>query len=216
LFIQVILHGCRIVSVETLECEKCRYASICEGGYFTSVERKTPVVVLVKEVHVRPQRDGRFQDIADTAQTDLQFEVFANCWLVGEASIPVAITELQLTLRKAEGSTVGMERVSGDLQNWRLRRLKENLDSEGLRYLQAAQEEMPELDITEALQGGVARAGWLHCRLQNITPAEFKAASVELTVKDSLGHVHLGVASGLHHMPGRVWPFTRASAQAGG
>src|SRR6516225_8051797 len=182
----------------------------------TSVETKAPVLVLVKEVHVRPQRDGKFQDLAGTAQTDLQYEVFANCWLVGEASIPVAITELQLTLRKAEGSTVGMERVSGDLQNWRLGRLRENLDSEGLRYLQAAQEEMPELDVTEPLQGGVARAGWLHCRLQHITPAEFKAASLELTVKDSLGHVHLGVARGPHHMPGRVWPFTRASAQAGG
>jgi hypothetical protein len=182
----------------------------------TSVETGTPVLVLVKEVHARPQRDGKFQDIADPAQTDLQYEVFANCWLVGEASVPVAITELQLALRKADGSAVGMERVSGDLQNWRLGRLRENLDSEGLRYLQAAQEEMSELDVTEPLQGGVARAGWLHCRLQNITPAEFKAASLELTVKDSLGRVHLGVARGPHHVPGRVWPSTRSSAQAGG
>jgi hypothetical protein len=182
----------------------------------TTVATKAPVLVQVKEVHARPQRDGKFQDVSDPNQTGLQFEVFANCWLVGEASLPVRIAELQLALRKADGSTVGMERVSGDLQDWRLGRLREDLDSEGLRYLQAAQEEMSELDLTESLLGGVARAGWLHCRLQNITPAEFKAASVELTVKDSLGHVHLGVARGPHHMPGRVWPFTRASAQAGG
>jgi hypothetical protein len=36
LFIHVILHGCRIVSVESLECEKCRYESICKEGYFRS------------------------------------------------------------------------------------------------------------------------------------------------------------------------------------
>lgn len=188
----------------------------CEAKAVTSVETRAPVLVLVKEVHARPQRDGRFQEVSDPNQTDLQFEVFANCWLVSQASLPVATTELQLVLRKADGSAVGMERVSGDLQTWRLGRLKEDLDSECLRYLQAAQEEMSELDVTEPLQGGVARAGWLHCRLQNIAPAEFKVSSLELTVKDSIGRVHLGVARGPHHVPGRVWPFTRASAQAGG
>jgi hypothetical protein len=181
----------------------------------TSAAPKTPVLVHVKEVHARPQRDGKFQEISDPNQTDLQFEVFANCWLVSQISLPVAITELQLVLRKADGSTVGMERVSGDFENWRLGRFKADLDSEGLRYLQAAQEEISELDVTEPLQGGVARAGWLHCRLQSTTPAEFKAASVELTVKDAHGHIHLGIARGPHHMPGQVWPFVHTSAQAG-
>jgi hypothetical protein len=36
LFIRVVLRGCRIVSVDTLECEKCDYTSICKEGYFRS------------------------------------------------------------------------------------------------------------------------------------------------------------------------------------
>jgi hypothetical protein len=48
----------------------------------------------------------------------------------------------------------------------------------------------------------VLRAGWLHCRLQNTTPSEFRAPSVELTVKDSHGRVHLRVAPSPHNMPG--------------
>ena len=114
----------------------------CEAKAVTSVETRAPVLVLVKEVHARPQRDGRFQEVSDPNQTDLQFEVFANCWLVSQASLPVATTELQLVLRKADGSAVGMERVSGDLQTWRLGRLKEDLDSEGLRYFRFA----PDID----------------------------------------------------------------------
>jgi hypothetical protein len=34
LFTRVLLHGCRIVPVDTLECEKCDYGSICKAGYF--------------------------------------------------------------------------------------------------------------------------------------------------------------------------------------
>jgi len=173
----------------------------------SALPAKTPVLVLVKEVHARPHRNGRFQEISDPNQTDLQFEVFANCWLISESLAPLAITEVQLAIRKADGSPVGLERVPNDLQNWRLGRLKDDLDSWGVRYLQAAQEEMAELDVTEPLQGGVARAGWLHCRIQNTTPSDVKAASIELTAKDSHGLLHVGVARGPHNVPGRVWPF---------
>ena len=38
LFTRVVLRGCRIVSVDTLECEKCDYTSICKEGYFRSKE----------------------------------------------------------------------------------------------------------------------------------------------------------------------------------
>jgi len=34
LFIRVLRRGCRIVAVDTLECEKCDYSSICKEGYF--------------------------------------------------------------------------------------------------------------------------------------------------------------------------------------
>jgi hypothetical protein len=34
LFIRVLRRGCRIVAVDSLECEKCDYSSICRDGYF--------------------------------------------------------------------------------------------------------------------------------------------------------------------------------------
>ena len=34
LFIRVLRRGCRIVPVDTLECGKCDYSSICKEGYF--------------------------------------------------------------------------------------------------------------------------------------------------------------------------------------
>lgn len=173
----------------------------------TSIPAKTPVLVLVKEVHARPQRNGKFQEISDPNQTDLQFEVFANCWLISESRAPLAIKELQLAMRRADGSTLRLDRVPNDMQNWRLGRLKDELDSWGLHYIQAAQEQMAELDVSEPLLGGVARAGWLHCRIQNTAAAEVKVAPIELTVKDAHGLAHVGVSPGPHQVPGRVWPF---------
>ena len=35
LLARVLVNGCRIVAAEHLECAKCRYGSICQGGYFT-------------------------------------------------------------------------------------------------------------------------------------------------------------------------------------
>jgi len=45
---------------------------------------RTQILVLVKEVHARPQRAGKFQEIREPHQTDLQFEIFAHCWLVND------------------------------------------------------------------------------------------------------------------------------------
>jgi len=45
----------------------------------SSTEPTALVLVLVKEVHVRPQRGNKFQEISDPDQADLEFEVFANC-----------------------------------------------------------------------------------------------------------------------------------------
>jgi hypothetical protein len=173
----------------------------------SSTEPTAPVLVLVKEVHARPQRGNKFQEISDPDQADLEFEVFANCWLVNATDELLGITELELCLRKAEGSTMVLQRTPGDLANWRLGRLKDELDSWGVRYLQAAQEQMSELDSLAALQGGVAREGWLHYQVQNVTPTEITNGSFELSVKDSRGRTHTGSAKGPHQVPGRVWPF---------
>ena len=139
--------------------------------------------------------------------------MFANCWMVNVTDEPLGITELQFSLRIAEGSAVVPRGIRGDLANWRFGRLKDELDSWGIRYLQAAQEQMAELDSLAALQGGVAREGWLHYHLQNVTPAEIRNGCFELSVKDSRGRIHIGSAKGPHQVPGRVWPFGSQSSR---
>jgi hypothetical protein len=85
--------------------------------------------------------------------------------------------------------------------------LRDELDSWGIRYLQAAQEAMPELDITEPLEGGATRQGWLHLRAEHLTPTELRTSPITLSIIDSHCKSHLGVAKGPHQVPGRVWPF---------
>jgi hypothetical protein len=159
---------------------------------------RTQILVLVKEVHARPQRAGKFQ---------VQFEIFAHCWLVNDADERLQVITLQVSLTKPDGTTSVLERVPSDLQNWRLGRLRDELDSWGVRYLQAAQESLVELRTDEPLEVGATRQGWLHLRVENITPAEMKNATVEIEVIDSHLGSHIGAAKGPHQIPGRVWPF---------
>lgn len=168
---------------------------------------RTQIPVLVKEVHARPQRAGKFQEIREPHQTDLQFEIFAHCWLVNDTDERLRIITLQVSLTKPDGTTSVLERVPSGLQNWRLGRLRDELDSWGVRYLQAAQESLVELRTDEPLEVGATRQGWLHLRVENITPAEMKNATIELEVIDSHLGSHIGAAKGPHQIPGRVWPF---------
>ena len=168
---------------------------------------KSQVLFLVKEVHARPQLGGRFQEILDPDQADLQFEVFANCWLVNDTDEPLHLRGLRMWLRRGDGMDVSLKRIVGDLEGWRLGRLRDDLDADGLRYIHASQETMPELDLKESLQGGVAREGWLHFRVQNVSPSELKKAPITVSVQDSRGRIHVGTVKGPHQVPGRVWPF---------
>lgn len=34
LFVHVLAHGCRIVSVEALQCKECEHRRLCNAGYF--------------------------------------------------------------------------------------------------------------------------------------------------------------------------------------
>lgn len=168
---------------------------------------KTNLLVLVKEVHVRPQRSGKFQEISDPNQPDLEFEIFAHCWLINDTGDRLGIPLVQMSLTKPDGTHLVLQRVPGDLNKWRLGRLRDELDSWGIRYLQAAQEEMPELNITEPLEGGATRQGWLHLRAEHLTPAQLRTSPITLSIIDSHCKNHLGVAKGPHQVPGRVWPF---------
>lgn len=168
---------------------------------------KSQVLILVKEVHARPQLAGRFQEIRDVNQTDLQFEVFANCWLVNETHEPLALKGLRIWMRRSDGLDASLKRIVGDLDGWRLGRLRDDVDNFGLRFIHAAQETMSELDLKEPLQGGVAREGWIHFRVQNVSPVELQLAPITVSLQDTHGHMHIGSAKGPHQVPGRVWPF---------
>jgi hypothetical protein len=168
---------------------------------------RTQILVLVKEVHARPQKAGKFQEIREPHQTDLQFEIFAHCWLVNDTDERLRMITLQVSLTKPDGTTSVLERVPSDLQNWRLGRLRDELDPWGVRYLQATQESLVELGTDEPLEIGATRQGWLHLRVENINPGEMKNAIIELEVLDSHLRAHIGAAKGPHQLPGRVWPF---------
>jgi hypothetical protein len=168
------------------------------------------LLVLVKELHARPIRNGKFHEISDPKET-VQFELFARCWLVSKVLSPVNITAVQLRVTRPNNSVGEPDRVPDDLQNWRLGKLTEEEDSTGIRRLKTANEEMPPLDLINPLLTGVAREGWLHYKDQNISPSELKAASIELFVTDHTGAVHHGGILGQRVIPGRVWPFAQAS-----
>jgi hypothetical protein len=172
-----------------------------------SAQPVSHILVLLKEVHARPQRAGKFQEIRDPHQADLQFEVFVHCWLVNDTDERLGIASLRLSLAKPGGTPLVLERIDGDLGNWRLGRLRDEVDSWGVRYLQAAQESMTDLRTEEPLEGGSTRQGWLHLRAEGLTPAEMKNAKLELEVIDSHVRSHQGEVSGPHQIPGRVWPF---------
>jgi hypothetical protein len=167
----------------------------------------THILVLLKEVHIRPQRAGKFQEISDPNQTGLQFEIFVHCWLVNDTDERLGIAGTRLSLTEPEGASVPLERIGGDLQNWRLGRLRDELDALGVRYLQAVQEPMSELSMEEPLEAGSTRQGWVHLRVEGLTPSEMKNARLELEVIDSQLGSHFGKVKGPHPIPGKVWPF---------
>jgi hypothetical protein len=167
----------------------------------------THVLVLLKEVHIRPQRAGRFQEIRDPNQSGMQFEIFAHCWLVNDTDERMGIAGIRLSLTKPGSKPVAVERIGGDLEKWRLGRLRDELDTFGVRYLQAAQEPMSELSTEEPLEGGSTRQGWVHLRAEGLTPAEMKNSKLELEVIDSDLGIHHGEVQGPHPIPGKVWPF---------
>ena len=164
------------------------------------------VLVLLKEIHARPQRNGKFQEIGAADDSGLEFEVFVNCWLLNETDVPLQIAEpIQLTIAAPAGSSQFGERVRADLENWRLGSVvKDEWNPDKVR---ATQEKISELEIAEPLQCGVPRQGWLHFRFRDMRPSDFRTGVMELIVKDSAPSTHVGRASGSRHLPGKIWPY---------
>ena len=177
--------------------------------------QKTQVLFLLKEIHARPHRAGKFHEIRDENEAGLEFELFLFCWLVSETELPLRIVDgPHLTLRRPAAPFVNAERIVGDMGNWRLGKLNQELDSSDLLVIRAAQESISELNTVEPLEGGLPRKGWLHFRVCNMTPAQFKASTLELSISDSLSNLHLSTTSGPRYLPGRMWPFTPSAKPA--
>jgi hypothetical protein len=170
------------------------------------------MIVAIKDVHARPHQGGRFRAVHDPDQADLELEVFLKCWLVNESDVPITIQSLQLELETSNGSKSIAERIS-DFQNWQIGALQEEWDEWDMR-LRVAMDKVCELDTSTPLECGSAREGWLHFRLHNVTPSDFKSAPMRISLTDSLAQVHVAAANGIRHLPGRIWPVLASGAAA--
>jgi hypothetical protein len=168
-----------------------------------SAHGETKILLVVRDVQARQFPESEAND----------FDVFLNLWLVSETEFDLAIKECQLKIKAHDGSAMTCERIGGDLDKWHLGKEKEQWDMWDTSDIRAVRESIPELNTTEPLQVGVRREGWLHFRIQNISPEQFKTGSMELSVEDSLSHKHVAAVSCTRHLPGKVWPLRSRNAQ---
>jgi hypothetical protein len=205
---------CLIVGLVMVVASEARGTKPERGPSSTS-KLRTRLMVGIKEVHARPHQGGKFRAIHDPDQPDLELEVFLRCWLVNETDLPLHIEFLQLDLQASDGSPRVAEHVRGDIDHWQLGALQEEWKDWDMR-LRVSMENVAELDTAVPLECGLAREGWLHFRLRNVTPSEFRSAQMQISIKDSLAEVHVASVSCVRHLPGRVWPVlvTRAAASA--
>ena len=175
---------------------------------------KPRLLVLLKEVHTRPQKNGKLQEIENPNQAGLEFEIFASCWFLNESEAPVRVVDdLQLSLQTSDGSVRTAERIRGDLEQWRLGSLvRDEWDTDVVR---AHQQAMREVSMTEPLACGVPRHGWAHFRFTDVSPADMNKGELRLSVQDAASNTFIGVAKGpTRYLPGRVWPFFAKGASA--
>ena len=94
--------ACLIVGLVLMVASEARGLVSKPGGAQANPgERKqVEIMVLVKgEVHVYPQRDGKFQEINDLNQSGFEFELFIYGWLVHGGELVVGNDDLYLTLK---------------------------------------------------------------------------------------------------------------------
>lgn len=190
------------------------YAGEAKGLNATVTATNPRILVLVKDVQVRPEKAGKFHQIEELNEAGLEFEVFVHCWLVNESDVPVAITEeLQLSLRIGDGSIRIAEWVHGDLEKWRFGSMVQ--DEWDPDTVHTRQEQMPELSLEKQLDCGVPREGWLHFRFVDVTAHQLKNSELCLSIKDVFSNNHEGLATDpVRHLPGSVWPRVVRSVPA--
>src|SRR5262249_47281846 len=175
-------------------------SSAKHGG--SDAHEKTEILVLVQEAHARA-----------LPQNDSDFHVFLRVSLTNRTQFDLGIREIQLTITASDSSShwSGLcsprlaDRISGDLDKWHLGKEREHTNTWNGNG-QTRRESMPELNAAEPVKVGITRVGWLHFRLRNITPEEFRTAPMELSVEDALSHKHVAaLLSCPRHLPGKVW-----------
>jgi len=205
---------CLIVGLVMVVASEARGIRL-ERGDSSSARLKARLMVAIKDVHARPHQGGKFRAIQDPDQADLELEVFLKCWLVNETDVPLKIESLRFEMKAPDGSSRVAEQITSDFHNWQLGALEEERKDWDMR-LRVAMEGVTELDTASPLECGLAREGWLHFRFRNVTPAQFRSEPMQISVTDSVSHVHVGTASDVRHLPGRIWPVLASSAAAGG
>lgn len=208
----ILASVCLIVGLVMVVASEARRAQPEAGE--SSRKMRARVMLAIKDVHARPHQGGRFSAIHDPDQPDLELEVFLKCWLVNETAVPLNIETVQLELKASDGSSRLAEPVHGDIENWQLGALQEEWETWDMR-LRVAMEDVSELDTTVPLECGLVREGWLHFRFRNVTPAEFRSEPLQISLTDSLSHVHVATAPEARHLPGRIWPVLATGAAAG-
>jgi hypothetical protein len=168
-----------------------------------SAHQETKILLMVRDAHARQVPESEADD----------FDVFLNVWLLSETELDLGIKECQLKITAPGSSTMVCERISGDLEKWHLGKEKEEWDMWNTSDVHAVRESILELNTTEPLKVGVRREGWLHFRIQNISPEQFKTVGMEVLIEDSLSHKHVAAVNCPRHLPGKVWPIRGRRAQ---
>ena len=159
-----------------------------------SAHEETKLLVMVRDAHARP-----------LPENDSDFDVFLNVWVTSETEFDVGIKECLLTLTATDDTPRVAERISGGLEKWRIGKEREESDMWDT-YVHTSRENVAELNTAEPLRVGIPREGWLHFRLRNLAPEEFRTRPMGLSLTDSLSHVHVAVVTCPRHLPGKVWP----------
>jgi hypothetical protein len=159
-----------------------------------SAHEGTKILMLVRDAHARA-----------LPENDSDFDIFINVWVTSETEFDVGIKEFQLTLTASDGSTRPGERITGDLGKWRVGKEREESDMWDT-YVQTSRENLSELNTAQPLLVGIPREGWLHFRLRNLVPEEFRTQPMALSLVDSLFHVHVASVTCQRQLPGKVWP----------
>jgi len=113
----------------------------------------------------------------------------------------VKACRLKITL--PDGTSRSGERITGDLDKWRIDADREEWDLWDT-YFTTEAKPIPEFGMAESLGPGDQREGWLHFLARNTNSPEIQTCSMEVAVEDSLAITHLGAVNCSRHVPGKV------------